>query len=99
MNGRVDEREGGRTGGWTNGRVDEWEGGRTGGWTNGRVDKRAVDMARERTGAGGWANGQRMVQWARENEGGSREWWVWAMLGRHSLSCGVTACDVACDVM
>ena len=50
-----------------------------------RVDEWAVDVACRRTGVGRWANGQRMVQWAQENKEGPWEWWVWAILGRHSL--------------
>ena len=34
----------------------------------GRVDEQAVDMAHGRTRAGRWVNGQRMVQWAWEND-------------------------------
>ena len=53
----------------------------------GRVDKWVVDMAHGRTGAGRWADGQRMVQGHGRMKEGHRsfEWWVWVMLGRHLL--------------
>ena len=76
---------------WAARKTGEWDWA-LGGWADGqvrvggRVDKWAVDVACRRKGVSGWANGQKMVQWAQENKGGPWEWWVWATLGRHSLS-------------